>query len=98
MMVLDVLEIPPKVIGIVTLSGGWRGNPRKTTLSLFKYVTIRLGRARVKGKSDNICGFFYRVPNQSSCNLHFGVSVVNKVCLTLLEATIVVVVVVIYCC
>ena len=54
MMVLDVPEIPPKVTGIVTLSGGRRGGPRKTTLSLFKDVTIRLGRAGVKGKSDDV--------------------------------------------
>ena len=48
-MVLDVPEIPPKVTGIVTLSGGRRGGPRKTTLSLYKDVTIRIGRAVVKG-------------------------------------------------
>ena len=53
-MVLNVPEIPPKVTGIVTLSGGWRGSPGKTTLSLFKDVTIRLGRAGVQGKSDDI--------------------------------------------
>ena len=52
-MVLNVPEIPPKVTGIVTLSGGRRGGPRKTTLSLFKDVAIRLGRAGVKGKSDD---------------------------------------------
>ena len=28
--------------------------PRKTTLSLFKDVIIRLGRAGVKGKSDDV--------------------------------------------
>ena len=33
-MVLNVPEIPPKVTGIVTLSGGRRGGPGKTTLSL----------------------------------------------------------------
>ena len=54
MMVLNVPEIPPKVKGIVTLSGGQRGGPRKTTLSLFKDVTIRLRRAGVKGKSDDV--------------------------------------------
>ena len=54
MMVLDVPEIPPKVTGIFTLSGGRRGGPRKTTLSLFKDVTIRLGRAGVKGKSGDV--------------------------------------------
>ena len=54
MIVLDVPEIPPKVTGILTLSGGRRGGPRKTTLSLFKDVTIRLGRAGVKGKSDDV--------------------------------------------
>ena len=53
-MVVNVPEIPPKVTGIVTLSGGRRGGPRKTTLSLFKDVTIRLGRAGVKGESDNV--------------------------------------------
>ena len=53
-MVLNVPEIPPKVTGIVTLSGGRRGGPGKTTLSLFKDVTIWLGRAGVKGKSDNV--------------------------------------------
>ena len=53
-MVLDVLEIPPKVTGIATLSGGRRGGPIKTTLSLFKDATIRLGRAGVKGKSDDV--------------------------------------------
>ena len=54
MMVLDVPEIPPKVTGIVTLSGWRRGGPGKTTLSLFKDVTIRPGRAGVKGKSDDV--------------------------------------------
>ena len=53
-MALNVPEIPPKVTEIVTLSRGRRGGPRKTTLSLFKDVTIRLGRAGVKGKSDNV--------------------------------------------
>ena len=53
-MVLNVPEIPPKVSIFVTLYGGWRGGPGKTTLSLFKDVTIRLGRAGVKGKSDNV--------------------------------------------
>ena len=53
-MVLNVPEIPPKVAGIVTLSGGGGGGPGKTNLSLFKYVTIRLGRARIKGKSDDV--------------------------------------------
>ena len=53
-MVLNVPEIPPKVSRIVTLSGGRRGGPGKTTLSLFKDVTIRLGRAGVKCKSDNV--------------------------------------------
>ena len=53
-MVLNVSEIPPKVTGIVTLSGGRRGGPRKNTVSLFKDVTIRLGRAGVKGKRDNV--------------------------------------------
>ena len=48
MMVLDVPEIPPKVTRIVTLSGGGGGGPGKTTLSLFKDVTIRLGRAGKK--------------------------------------------------
>ena len=33
---------------------GRRGGPGKTTLSLFKDVTIRLGWAGVKGKSDNV--------------------------------------------
>ena len=56
-MVLNVPEIPPKVTGIVTLSGGWRGSPGKTTLSLFKDVTIRLGRAGVKVKSDDVTLF-----------------------------------------
>ena len=41
-MVLHVLEIPPKVTKIVTLSGGW--GLGKTTLSLSKDVTIRLVR------------------------------------------------------
>ena len=53
-MVLNVPEIPPKVRRIVTLSGGRRGGPRKTTLSLFKDDTIRLERAGVKGKSDDV--------------------------------------------
>ena len=55
-MVLNPLipEIPPKFTGIVTLSGGWRGGPGKTTLPLFKDVTIWLGRAGVKGKSDDV--------------------------------------------
>ena len=53
-MLLNVTEIPPKITGTVTLSGGRRGGPGKTTLSLFKYVTIRLGRAGVKGNSDNV--------------------------------------------
>ena len=53
-MVLNVPEIPPKVTGIVTLSGGRRGGPRKTTLSLFKDVTIWLGRAGVKGKINDV--------------------------------------------
>ena len=53
-MVLNVSEIPPKVTGIVTLSGGRMGGPRKTTLLLFKDVTSRLGRAGVKGKSDDV--------------------------------------------
>ena len=53
-MVVNVPEIPPKVTVIVTLSGGQRGGPGKTTLSLFKDVTIRLGRAGVKGKSDDV--------------------------------------------
>ena len=67
-MVLNVPEIPPKVTRIVTLSWGRRGGPRKTTLSLFKDVTIRLGRAGVgvKGKSDDVTlynvFFFYCVP------------------------------------
>ena len=33
---------------------GGEGGPGKTTLSLFKDVTIRLGRAGVKGKSDDV--------------------------------------------
>ena len=49
-MVLNVPEIPPKVTEIVTLSGGRWGGPRKTTLSLFKDVTIRFGWAGFKGK------------------------------------------------
>ena len=49
-----VPEIPSKVTGIVTLSGGWRGGPGRTTLSLFKDVTLRLGRAGIKGKSDDV--------------------------------------------
>ena len=53
-MVLNVPKIPPKVTEIVTLSGGRRGGPGKTTLSLFKDVTIRLGWAGVKGKSDDV--------------------------------------------
>ena len=53
-MVLNVPKIPPKVTEIVTLSGGRRGGPGKTTLSLFKDVTIWLGRAGVKGKSDDV--------------------------------------------
>ena len=53
-MLLYVPEIPPKITGIVTLSGGRRGGPKKTTLSLFKDVTIRLGRVGVKGKSDDV--------------------------------------------
>ena len=53
-MVLNVPEIPPKVAGNVTLSGGRRGGPGKTTLPLFKDVTIRLGRAGLKGKSDDV--------------------------------------------
>ena len=47
-MVLNVPEIPPKVTKIVTPSGG--EGLGKTTLSLSKDVTIRLGRG-VKGKS-----------------------------------------------
>ena len=35
------------------LNGGG-GDLGKTTLSLFKDVTIRLGRAGVKGKSDDV--------------------------------------------
>ena len=53
-MVLNVSEIAPKVTRIVTLSGGRRGGPGKTALSLFKNVTIRLGR--VKGKSIRVLG------------------------------------------
>ena len=53
-MVLNVPEIPPKVSRIVTLSGGRRGGPGKTTLPLFKDVPIRLGSAGVKGKSDDV--------------------------------------------
>ena len=53
MMVLNVPEIPPKVTGIVPLSGGRSGVPGKTTLSLFKDVTIRFGWAGVKGKSGD---------------------------------------------
>ena len=53
-MVLNVPKIPPKVTGIVTFSGERRRGPGKTTLSLFKDVTIRLGRAGVIGKSDNV--------------------------------------------
>ena len=53
-MLLNVPEIPPKITGIVTLSRGRRGGPGKTTLSLFKDVTIRLGRAGVQGKSDDV--------------------------------------------
>ena len=49
-MVLNVPEIPPKVTGIVTLSRGRRGGPGKTSLSLFKDVTIRLGRGGGKGQ------------------------------------------------
>ena len=56
-MVLNAPEIPPKVSRIVTLSGGRRGGPGKTTLSLFKDVTIRLGRTGVKGKSDDVTLF-----------------------------------------
>ena len=52
-MVLNVPEIPPKVAEIVTLSGGRGGSLGKTTLSLSKDVTIRLGRG-VKGKSDDV--------------------------------------------
>ena len=52
-MVLNGPEIPPKVTGIVTLSGGAEGGPGKTTLS---------GRVGVKGKSDDVTlyevGFF----------------------------------------
>ena len=33
---------------------GVEGGPGKTTLSLFKDVTIRSGRAGVKGKSDDV--------------------------------------------
>ena len=33
---------------------GAKGGPGKTTLSLFKDVTIRSGRAGVKGKSDDV--------------------------------------------
>ena len=58
-MVLNVPEIPPKVTGIVTLSGGQRVGPGKTTLSLFKDVTIRLGRAGVKGTLYDV--FFFTV-------------------------------------
>ena len=53
-MVFNVSEIPPYVTGIVSLSGGRREGPGKTTLSLFKDVTIWLGRAGVKDKSDNV--------------------------------------------
>ena len=53
-MVLNVPEIPPKVTRIFTLSKGRRGGPGKTTLSLFKDVTNRLGRAGVKGKNDDV--------------------------------------------
>ena len=72
-MVLNVPEIPPKVTGIVTLSGGRRGGPGKTTLSLFKDVTLRLGRAGLKGLSDNITLydiFFDRVPKTNTKSLH----------------------------
>ena len=68
-MVLNVPEILPKVTGIVTLSGGRSGGPGTTTLSLFKDVTIRLGRAGVKGKSDDVIlyeYFFDRVPKESN--------------------------------
>ena len=37
------------------LEGG--GGLRKTTLSLFKDVTLRLGGGGVKGKSDNVTLF-----------------------------------------
>ena len=51
---INVPEIPPKVTKIVTLFGGRGGGLGKTTLSLSKDVTIRLGRGGVKGKSDNV--------------------------------------------
>ena len=53
-MVLNVPEIPPKVTRIVTFSGVRRGGPGKSTLSIFKYVTLRLGQAGIKGKSDDV--------------------------------------------
>ena len=56
-MVLHVLEIPPKVTKIVTLSGG-RGLG-KTTLSLSKDVTIRWGRgSKARGTMPLYMTFF----------------------------------------
>ena len=70
-MVLNVPEIPPKVTGIVILSGGWRGDPGKTTLSLFKDVIFRLGRAGVKVKSDDVTlydvFYFEGIPKSFLC-------------------------------
>ena len=51
-MVLDVPEIPPKVTGIVTLSGGGGGVLERPPCHSLKI--IRLGRAGVKGKSDDV--------------------------------------------
>ena len=68
-MVLNVPENPPNVILIVTLSGGRRGGPGKTTLSLFKDVTIRLGRAGKKASvtmSLYMKFFFYCDPGSAS--------------------------------
>ena len=39
-VVLNYPEIPLKGIGLVTLSAGGGGGSMKTTLSIFKYVTI----------------------------------------------------------
>ena len=76
-MVLNVPEIPPKVTGIVILSRGWRGGPGKTTLSLFKDVTIRLGRAGEKGKSDDVTlykGFLFLKASLRQLRLQLGLA------------------------
>ena len=81
-MVLNVPEIQPKVTGSVTLSGGRMGGPGKTTLSLFKDVTLRLGRAGLKGLSDDVTLydiFFDRVPNTNTMYLTLQIFAPNLI-------------------